>query len=102
MATEIMPPETKTAPKMKRALGTSAKISTPSKVAAIGSNNANVAVSNDLRLERDEKYKVCAKAVGKTPKPTSIRTTFKLKVDNMGADHAVALAAASTVKVDNI
>ena len=97
-----MPLKTKTAPITKRKPGISAKINTPSKVAAIGSSKANVAVSNDLRLEREEKYKVCAKAVGKTPKPTSIRTTFKLTVENMGADHAAALAAASTVKVDNI
>lgn len=30
----------------------------PSKVAAIGSSKASVAVSNDLRLEREEKYNV--------------------------------------------
>ena len=101
MATEIMPPKTKTAPKMKRALGISAKISTPSKVAAIGSNRANAAVSNDLRLEREEKYKVCAKVVGKMPNPTSIRIASKLTVKNTGADFTTTLAA-STVKVDNI
>lgn len=96
-----MPPKTKTAPKMKRALGTSAKISTASKVAAIGSNRANVAVSNDLRLEREEKYRVCAKAVGKMPNPIRIRIVSKLIVKNTGA-HFTTTLAASTVKVDNM
>jgi hypothetical protein len=31
---------------------------TPNKVAVMGSSKAKVAVSNDLRLEREEKYSV--------------------------------------------
>lgn len=58
VATERTPPKTKMAPKTKKRFGTSAKRTTPSKVAAIGSSKANVAVSNDLRLEREEKYSV--------------------------------------------
>ena len=42
----------------------------PKIVAPIGSSKANVDVSNDLRLDKDEKYNVCAIAVGKSPKPT--------------------------------
>jgi len=57
-ATERMPPSTKTAPKTKGRWGISAKMNTPNRVAVMGSSKANVAVSNDLRLEREEKYSV--------------------------------------------
>ena len=100
-ATEIIPPKTKAAPRTKRALGSSAKISTPSRVAAIGSIKARAAVSNDLRLERDEKYNVCAKVVGKMPNTTSIRTDSRLRVKVTGAAFITTLAT-STVRADSI
>ncbi len=100
MATDIMPPKTRTAPKMKRAFGISVKMSTPNRVAVMGSKRANVAVSNDFRLKREEKYRVCARAVGKKPSATSMRRVSKLIVKNIGGDPTNKLAT-STVRVDN-
>lgn len=42
----------------------------PKIVAPIGSSNAMVAVSKDFRFDKEEKYNVCANAVGIMPKPT--------------------------------
>ena len=64
-----MPIKTKTAPKAKTGAGTSWKTATPRTVAPTGSRRAIVAVSNGLRPRKDEKYKVCAMAVGRRPSP---------------------------------
>jgi len=41
----------------------------PSAVAPRGSSKAIVAVSKDFRFDKEEKYRVCAIAVGIIPKP---------------------------------
>lgn len=53
-ATEMMPLRTKKAPITKSGLGISLNNAMPSKVAPTGSRRARVAVSKDLRFERDE------------------------------------------------
>lgn len=68
-----IPLRTKTAPKAKTRAGISWKTAIPKIVAPIGSSNAIVAVSNDLKLDREEKYSVWAIAVGSSPKPISGR-----------------------------
>jgi hypothetical protein len=50
-----MPTSVKAAPAMKIGAGISWKIAMPKIVAPTGSSNAIVAVSNDLKLDREEK-----------------------------------------------
>jgi hypothetical protein len=86
---------------MKSALGISANRVMPSRVAAIGSKRASVAVSKDFRPESEEKYSECAREVGRTPSPTSTGTASQLIAENSGPDLITTLAA-STAKADNI
>jgi len=53
-ATEMMPLRTKKAPRTKREPGISPNNAMPNRVAPMGSRRASVAVSKDLRFERDE------------------------------------------------
>jgi len=53
-ATATIPLKTRTVPKTKSAFGISPNNATANKVAPIGSRRAKVAVSKDLRFERDE------------------------------------------------
>lgn len=62
------------APNRTIGAGTSRNRRTPSVVAPTGSSNASVAVSNDFRCDREEKYRVCATAVGSSPNPISPST----------------------------
>jgi len=50
----------------------------PKVVAPIGSSNAIVAVSKDFRFDKEEKAKVRATAVGKTPSPINGRRLSKV------------------------
>jgi len=53
-ATATIPLKTRMAPKTKSPVGISLNNATPNKVAPIGSRRAKVAVSKDLRFDRDE------------------------------------------------
>lgn len=64
-----MPAETTIAPSTNTGAGTSWNRNAPNSVAPTGSSKAMVAVSKDLRFDRDEKYNVCAIAVGSKPSP---------------------------------
>lgn len=93
-----MPVRTRAAPKIDIGAGNFANIKMPSNVAPTGSSKAMVAVSNDLRFEREEKYKECAMAVGKIPKPISAKTRLKSKGKLNDAD--TAEPAISTVTAE--
>lgn len=69
MIVKDMPVNTKTAPRAKIGAGISRKATIPRIVAPTGSRRAIVAVSNDFRLDNEEKYSVCAIAVGRRPRP---------------------------------
>lgn len=53
-ATATIPVNTRVAPKTKSPVGISLNNAIPSRVAPMGSRRARVAVSKDLRFERDE------------------------------------------------
>jgi hypothetical protein len=55
---KTIPSKTKAAPKAKIGAGTSANTAMPRIVAPMGSNRARVAVSNDFRFDKEEKYNV--------------------------------------------
>lgn len=69
-----MPIETMIAPNRNIGAGTSRNRRMPNVVAPTGSSNARVAVSNDFKCDREEKYRVCATAVGSSPSPSSAST----------------------------
>ena len=73
-----MPAQTTIAPNTNTGAGISWNRNTPNNVAPTGSSKAIVAVSNDLRFDREEKYNVCATAVGSKPSPSNGSTASSL------------------------
>ena len=73
MTTKRIPIKVNAAPNPNRGAGISWNRAMPRTVAPMGSIRAIVAVSKDFRFDKEEKYKVCAIAVGSIPKPKSGR-----------------------------
>jgi hypothetical protein len=67
----------------------------PKIVAPTGSSRAMVAVSKDFKFDKEEKYRVCAIAVGNIPKPNSGRM-IAVPVGIVNVLHVVAKPKAPT------